>query len=161
LVRALERGEVTIGLRRRDHDRPTQVELRGWRRFFTDPRTGVLSRAYQPGELLMSLCSPWQHDFRDCACHYWASNRPDVVRGEIERGAPAAPDGVADDPGRAGGRLDWMRADRSRATAAAALNTLDANRPFQMDHFQINRTWQDLNIVLDNTEIGALYVPAI
>src|SRR5262249_44863214 len=53
----------------------------------------------------------------------------------------------------------WMRADRSRAGSAAALSTMNGNRPFQMDHFQINRTWQDLNIVIDNTEIGSVYLP--
>jgi hypothetical protein len=157
IVRGLTPGEVTINLRRRDRD--DHVELKGWRRFFTDPRTGVISRAYQPGELLMSMCSPWQHDFRDCACHYWASNRPDLVHGETMIGEPTLPGGLPANPERAMVRLDWMRADRSRAAAAAALNTLDANRPFQMDHFQINRTWQDLNIVLNNREIGAVYLP--
>jgi|HubBroStandDraft_6_1064221.scaffolds.fasta_scaffold40112_3 hypothetical protein len=153
LVRGLEAGPVSIGLRQRG--RGCRVTLKGWRRFFTGPKTGVLSLAYQPGELLMSLCSPWQHDFRDCACHYWASNRPDVVHGEAD------PDMLAADPGLAEIRLDWMRADRSRAGAAAALTTMNANRPFQMDHFEINRTWQDLNIVVDNTEIGSVYLPPI
>src|SRR4029077_5500946 len=32
-------------------------------------------------------------------------------------------------------------------------------RPYQMDYYQINRTWQDLSIVINNTEIGARYVP--
>jgi hypothetical protein len=151
LVRGLEPGGLTIGLARRDA--PDNVELSGWRRFFTGPRTGVLSRAYQPGELLMSLCSPWQHDFRDCACHYWSSNRPDVVRGVIDHNARTDKSDVADP------RLDWMRADRS--LAAAALSTMGANRPFQMDHFQINRTWQNLNIVLNNREIDAVHLPGV
>jgi hypothetical protein len=158
LVRGLEPGEVTIGLVRRDA-RDQKVELKGWRRIFTSPLSGVLSTAYQPGELMMSLCSPWQHDFRDCACHYWASNRPDVVHGEVAIGAKMLPGGVPEDPKLAQTRLDWMRADRSAAAASAALSTLEGNRPFQMDHFQINRTWQDLNIVLNNTEIGALHLP--
>jgi hypothetical protein len=152
LVRGLEAGEVTIGLLRRDNG--SHVELTGWRRFYTRPRTGVLSLAYQPGELQMSLCSPWQHDFRDCACHYWSSNRPDVVHGEVNPGLLKA------NPELGTVRLDWMRADRSQSASAAALSTMDANRPFQMDHFQINHTWQDLNIVLNNTEIGSLYEPA-
>ena len=33
----------------------------------------------KPGELTQSLCSPWQHDYRDCVCFYWASSRPDFV----------------------------------------------------------------------------------
>jgi hypothetical protein len=158
IVRGLEPGEVKIGLVRRDA-KGTTLELTGWRRLFTSPLTGVLSGAYQPGELLMSMCSPWQHDFRDCACHYWASNRPDIVHGEVAIGAEMLPGDVPEAPEIAQTRLDWMRADRSPAAASATLSTLEANRPYQMDHFQINRTWQDLNIVLNNTEIGALHLP--
>ena len=152
MVRGLEPGTVAVGLRQRGMG--GQITLRGWRRFFTSSKTGVLSLAYEPGELLMSLCSPWQHDFRDCACHYWASNRPDVVHGGAD------PDVLAADPGLAEVRLDWMRADLSSAGAAAVLTTMDGNRPFQMDHFQINRTWQDLNVVVGNTEIDSIYLPS-
>jgi len=34
---------------------------------------------YSPGELTRTLCVPWQYDFRDCGCFYWASNKPDIV----------------------------------------------------------------------------------
>jgi hypothetical protein len=33
----------------------------------------------EPGELTQGLCSPWQNDFRECSCYYWASARPDFV----------------------------------------------------------------------------------
>lgn len=33
----------------------------------------------EPGDLTRSLCSPWQYDFADCGCFYWASNKPDIV----------------------------------------------------------------------------------
>ncbi len=163
IVRGLEPGRLTIGLRRRDAVKPGErqtMTFEGWRRRFTSPKTGVISSAYQPGELLMSMCSPWQHDFRDCACHYWASNRPDVVHGEV-----AMPTGT---PSRDAGSkavsiaarlIDWMRADRSPSAASASLGTMEANRPFQMDHFQINRSWQELNIVIGNAEIGDVLVP--
>lgn len=36
----------------------------------------VLAR---PGELSQGLCSPWQNDYRECACYYWAASRPDYV----------------------------------------------------------------------------------
>jgi hypothetical protein len=40
----------------------------------------VLARdAVQPGELTQSLCSPWQNDYRECGCYYWAASRPDFV----------------------------------------------------------------------------------
>jgi len=36
-----------------------------------------------PGDLTQSLCSPWQADYRECACFYWAASRPDFVNVEI------------------------------------------------------------------------------
>ncbi|WP_424886975.1 hypothetical protein [Streptomyces sp. XH2] len=36
-------------------------------------------RLVQPGDLTSSLCSPWQNDYRECACYYWAASRPDFV----------------------------------------------------------------------------------
>ncbi len=35
----------------------------------------------EPGTLTRSLCSPWQWDFTDCGCYYWAASRPDIVTG--------------------------------------------------------------------------------
>jgi hypothetical protein len=32
-----------------------------------------------PGDLTQSLCSPWQNDYRECDCFYWAASRPDFV----------------------------------------------------------------------------------
>src|SRR5262249_15064849 len=32
-----------------------------------------------PGNLTRSMCSPWQYDFTDCGCFFWASNKPDMV----------------------------------------------------------------------------------
>ncbi len=144
LVRALEPGPVTIALHQRGVN-GSPVVLQGWRRLYTDSRTGVLSEAYQPGELTQALCSPWQHDFRDCNCHYWPANRPDIVH------VVAEPDAML--------LVDWMRADRAVAVAGAAQNVLLENRPYQMDYYEINHTWSDLAVVLNNTEIGALYVP--
>lgn len=144
------------------HDRAgdSTVRLTGWRRRFTDPTTGVISLAYEPGELGQTLCSPWQHDFRDCACHYWAANHPDVVYGEIVPGAATLPDGQAADARRASTLLDWLREQRGPDMAAAAHNSIAANRPDQIDHYQINHMWQDLAVVVDSTEIGDEFIPA-
>jgi hypothetical protein len=155
LIRGLEPGSVSIGLRRRKEGHDEHVELHGWRRLFTDPTTGVISGAYQPGELMQGLCSPWQHDFRDCYCHYWASNRPDLVRGDVYPGEPMLPGGESADPDL-NIRLDWMRADRSRELAVGAFRIIEKNRPYQFDHFQINRDWQSLNIVLEGREIDSV-----
>jgi hypothetical protein len=38
----------------------------------------------KPGELTQSLCSPWQNDYRECACYYWAASRPDYVNVELD-----------------------------------------------------------------------------
>ena len=49
------------------------------RHFFEDD-TAVISRALaDAGELTQGLCSPWQNDYRECSCYYWASARPDYV----------------------------------------------------------------------------------
>jgi hypothetical protein len=54
----------------------------------------------QPGELSQGLCSPWQNDYRECACYYWAASRPDYVN--------VAP---AEDGGSRGD--NWMQKERS------------------------------------------------
>ena len=56
-----------------------------------------------PGELTQSLCSPWQNDYRECGCYYWASSRPDYVNVE--------PDGKGGSQGH-----DWMQANRTAHT---------------------------------------------
>ncbi|WP_058043672.1 LodA/GoxA family CTQ-dependent oxidase [Streptomyces roseifaciens] len=38
----------------------------------------------QPGDLTRSLCSPWQNDYRECACYYWAASRPDYVNVDVD-----------------------------------------------------------------------------
>ena len=50
------------------------------------PRTAeVAPGVLQPGELTQGLCAPWQNDYRECACYYWAASRPDYVN--VEAGA--------------------------------------------------------------------------
>lgn len=52
------------------------------RPFFEDD-TAVISRVLaEAGELTQGLCSPWQNDYRECSCYYWASARPDFVNVE-------------------------------------------------------------------------------
>jgi hypothetical protein len=52
-------------------------------------RAALARELAQPGELTQGLCSPWQNDYRECACYYWAASRPDYVN--IEPG----PDGAS------------------------------------------------------------------
>ena len=50
---------------------------------FFEPQNAVISSALaKPGELTQGLCSPWQNDYRECSCYYWASARPDFVNVE-------------------------------------------------------------------------------
>jgi hypothetical protein len=53
----------------------------------------VLARdLLQPGELSQGLCSPWQNDYRECACYYWAASRPDYVNIEPTPGGGSTGD---------------------------------------------------------------------
>jgi hypothetical protein len=55
------------------------------RDFFEDDSLVISENLAEPGELTQGLCSPWQNDFRECSCYYWASARPDYVN--VEPGA--------------------------------------------------------------------------
>jgi hypothetical protein len=162
LVRCLQPGKVTIQLERRrvtagENISQEPITLSANRRNYVDPQTGVISTAYAPGELTQSLCSPWMHDFRDCACFYWASNHPDIVLAQDPPGEPTLPSGAPEDPSLALTPIDWLRTDRSSTKPAGA--TEDENRPGQMDHYEINQRWQDLAIVLQGREISSVYQP--
>jgi len=47
--------------------------------FFEADTAVISSTLAQPGELTQGLCSPWQNDYRECSCYYWAAARPDYV----------------------------------------------------------------------------------
>lgn len=160
-IRSLETGAdkpITIALERRNHEGIVDTErvvLHGFRRQYRT-EDGVFSDAYDPGELTESLCNPWSHDFRDCGCHYWPSNHPDVVMAEVPPDT-ALPSGQADTPVAAETYLDWLRADKTPSGNVAALNTVEQNRPFQIDHYQVNQMWSDLPIVVEGRETGEVY----
>jgi len=60
--------------------------------FFQDD-TAVISEALaKAGELTQGLCSPWQNDYRECSCYYWASARPDFVNVEVDENGLSAGD---------------------------------------------------------------------
>ena len=67
----------------------TQVAELEIRRVFEADAPVLARELAAPGDLTQTLCSPWQHDFRECACYYWAASRPDYV--DVEPG----PDGLA------------------------------------------------------------------
>ena len=157
-IRMLKEGSlVTLTLARISG--PGEMTLSAPRARYLDAN-GALARMFEPGELTQSLCSPWTHDFRDCACFYWASNHPDIALPPLP--LPAPPD---DDP-RWNLYTAWERQDRSMqsppiANAAGA----DANPPrnsqaiAEMAHHEINRDWQLLNFVVERREQVTPYVP--
>ncbi len=49
------------------------------RRFFETDAPVISKQLALEGELTQGLCSPWQNDYRECSCFYWASARPDYV----------------------------------------------------------------------------------
>lgn len=80
-----------------------------------------------PGELTQSLCSPWQNDYRECGCYYWAASRPDYVN--VEPTASGASTGN-----------NWM--SRSREPKVYAPDT--ARDPLQLSYEDLFRDWQNL-----------------
>lgn len=63
----------TVELEVRQFFERTEIEGTSW-------LLPVMAEALtKPGELSQGLCSPWQNDYRECACYYWAASRPDYV----------------------------------------------------------------------------------
>jgi hypothetical protein len=52
------------------------------RKMFDGESVAPAEDLLRPGELTQGLCSPWQHDYRECACYYWPASRPDYVNVE-------------------------------------------------------------------------------
>lgn len=50
--------------------------------FFEKNSAEFTDSIVEPGELTQGLCAPWQNDYRECACYYWAASRPDYVNVE-------------------------------------------------------------------------------
>lgn len=47
--------------------------------FFVEQSAALTDDIVKAGELTQGLCAPWQNDYRECACYYWAASRPDYV----------------------------------------------------------------------------------
>jgi hypothetical protein len=143
-----EDSSVTVHARRAGARSSEALAITGRRARYLDHH-GALAAAFQPGELTQSLCSPWTHDFRDCNCFYWASNHPDIAKPPLEKNAAESPDWNRPVP--------WERADRTPdqipppATARDSVN--------ELDYYEINHRWQELNFVLALRETIEPYVP--
>jgi hypothetical protein len=105
---------------------------------------GALAAMFVPGELTQSLCSPWTHDFRDCACYYWASNHPDIAM-------PPLPSGPTTDP-KWNRLVPWERKDRIITEEPPPSASEKDPTPDELEYFEINKRWQSLNFVLERRE---------
>lgn len=104
---------------------------------------GVLDPAIvPPGELTRSLCAPWQWDFADCGCHYWASSRPDIVVGQ--EGGPQT--------------LNFQR-NRSEAPPLQPATTYEAWIEGEVSQQAMITTWQNLPIVINERETDRFTPP--
>ena len=81
-----------------------------------------------PGEMTQSLCSPWQADYRECGCFYWAASRPDYVN-------------VDESEGVATGH-SWMQTDRSPG-ADYVPDTL-GDGPGEVQYRDLYRRWEQV-----------------
>jgi hypothetical protein len=143
-VRLLTEGtDVRLVLRRSDSKLPAKrVTLTAKRaRYLGDD--GALAAMFLPGELTQSLCSPWTHDFRDCACYYWASNHPDIA-------LPPLPSAPTKDP-KWNIAVPWERRDRTVDKLPAPATVKDPT-PVELRYFEINQRWQSLNFVIERRE---------
>jgi hypothetical protein len=75
------------------------------RPFFNEDTAVISSELADAGELTQGLCSPWQNDFRECSCYYWASARPDYVNVELTASGLSAGD-------------NWMQKNRTGSYVA-------------------------------------------
>lgn len=158
IIRLIEPDKpLTIGLTQRGEDGSPSgvpVVLTGHRRMYLNGE-GMIDPVYHPGELTSSMCSPWTHDFRDCACHYWASNHPDVVLGEVDDPQQLENRTDKDDAAQAVTFIDWMRRRHAPLKDVSALTTLPKARPDRYDPYEINLHWQQLDFVLQGQEAEA------
>lgn len=159
IIRLIEADKpLTIGLTQRTADgSPTGVPvvLTGRRRMYLNEE-GMIDPVYHPGELTSSMCSPWTHDFRDCACHYWASNHPDVVLGEVDDPQDMLKNRTdKDDAAQAVTFIDWMRRRHDPLKDVSAQTTLPKARADRYDPYEINLHWQHLDFVLQGQEVKA------
>lgn len=118
---------------------PLAFVLRGSRSDYLDPHGVIDPDVLPPGSLTQSLCSPWQWDFADCGCYYWAASRPDIVTG-----ADGSPD------------LNYQR-DRKPAVdkpeeKREKIHTWDGWISPQMSQVQMITRWHELPLVIGDRE---------
>ncbi|MBD2531103.1 hypothetical protein H6G97_16535 [Nostoc flagelliforme FACHB-838] len=123
-------------LQRDDNGRLQIAVLVGQRAQYLDENGVIDVDVYQPGDLTRSLCSPWQYDFRDCGCFYWAASKPDIVTS-----------GDGQQP-----YLNFQRRDRN-ITPQPSEVLAQWQREQELDYAElIEGVWNQLPVVLNDRE---------
>jgi hypothetical protein len=84
--------------------------------------------AAQPGALTQGLCSPWQADYRECGCYYWAASRPDFVNVEVDQNQQAT-------------GHNWMLKNRQPTTPKVYTPDIPGD-PNQVGYEDLYRDWE-------------------
>jgi hypothetical protein len=96
--------------------------------------------AAEPGVLTQGLCSPWQNDYRECGCYYWASSRPDFVNVEVT--------------GNQAVGHNWTHKDRTAATPKVYQRDA-SGRPGQVTYEDLFRAWEEeLRFIVRGADSG-------
>ncbi len=104
--------------------------------------SAIAAKMVEPGELTQGLCSPWQADFRECGCYYWAASRPDFVNADVV-------DGVTQGH-------NWLLKDRQDDTPLDAPR--DYNHPYQemITYDDLYQAWErHLTFVIGGQDDGS------
>lgn len=126
---------------------------------------GVINPAlYEPGDLTRSLCAPWQYDFTDCGCFYWASNKPDLVavdpngpqiynfQRHLRNGSERSPEEVLAD------RIGLLTIYNPRDNPGGWDSRVAENPNRIMVHHEVMNRWESLFAVINNAEVSR-FVP--
>ncbi|WP_330328306.1 hypothetical protein OHS33_00210 [Streptomyces sp. NBC_00536] len=115
---------------------------------YLDPDGVIDPDVYQPGDLTRSLCAPWQYDFRDCGCFYWAASKPDVT---------SSSDGSVP-------QMNFLRRDRTPVSdldtdAADAASPRGVRTALEFTYPGLIANWNVLPVVLNDREDDSKGIP--
>jgi hypothetical protein len=109
--------------------------LTGERARYLDEEGVIDLQTAEPGTLTRSLCSPWQWDFTDCGCYYWAASRPDIVTGA--KGTPG---------------LNFLRDKREEVPPSGPWVSWDGWMDGVMSQPEVILRWETLPVVVGDQE---------
>ncbi|MFF3420839.1 ferritin-like domain-containing protein [Streptomyces sp. NPDC002698] len=131
------RNDTTV---QRDDGRVAAAVLIADRADYLDPDGVIDPDVYLPGDLTRSLCAPWQYDFRECGCYYWAASKPDIS---------ASPDGRFHP-------LNFQRSDRTLPPPKLDTPNIGEREGDELDHPALITNWNVLPVVLNGREDDSL-----